>query len=765
MKPAPSVDIKETRYSSIVNEINSSLEALGETTGLSRRSLLKLTGIAGGGFALASCWAPADGGELDSDGESSSQLSMNAFIEISALGKLTIYSHTPEMGQGVKTAIPMIAAEELGANWDDVTVVQAPINERRYGVQTAGGSRSVGREFDHMREMGAAARMMFIEAASELLGVDKSELKTIDSQVVHAPSGRRASFAQLAPNAALQKAPQRKSIVFKAREEYRLIGERVTGVDNVALVTGQPLFGVDQQLPGLLHAVYEKCPAYYGKVASANIEHIKSLPGVVDAFVVDGNGEVNELLSGVAIVANSTWQAFAAQKQLKVEWDESEASTDSWNDFSEQGKALSKKIPQRNITSRGDVEAEYSNPKNTVLESFYTHPYVSHACLEPMNCTAHYTPASNGKKETLEVWVPSQFPARVFGAAEKVLGIPASQTTVHQRRMGGGFGRRGRTDFSMEAATISKRLGAPVKLVWSREDDMQHDFYRAGGFHAMKGAVDENGKLVAMETHLIGPGFRGAATTGTRLSAEEFPALNLPNYRAGMSLIDTKTPCGPWRAPGSNVTAWAIQSFIAEMAHAAGRDHLEFLIEIMGEPRWFDKTNNRSLNTGRAVDVIKLAAEKAGWGKELPQGRALGLAFHFCHAGHIAEVVELSVDSKKKITLHNITVAADIGPVVNRSGAENQVQGSVLDGFSTMYGLEITMENGRVEQSNFHDYIPLRIGSTPTIDVHFIESDYPPTGIGEPALPPIAPAIANAIFAATGERVRSMPIKKQGYTV
>lgn len=764
MSSGQSSKLSESRYSTLLKEVQSSTVKVSEL-GLSRRSLLKLSGIAGGGFALASCWATADGLELEIDGEGSSQLSMNAFIEISALGAITIFSHTPEMGQGVKTAIPMIAAEELGANWDDVTVVQAPVNERRYGLQQAGGSRSCGREYDHMREMGAAARMMFIAAASEVMGLDESELKTAGSQVTHTASGRSVSFAELAANAALQKTPRRKSLVFKAKEDYQLLGKRVTGVDNIALVMGEPLFGVDQKVPGLLHAVYEKCPAYYGKAVSANIEHIKSLPGVVDAFIVNGNGEINGVLSGVAIVAKSTWQAFSAQKQLDVEWDESEASKDSWIDFSEQAKEISQVEPERKIADTGDVAKEFSNAKNKIVESLYEHPYVSHACLEPMNCTAHYTPAGNGKKESLEVWVPSQYPARIYGAAEKILGIPTSRTIIHQTRMGGAFGRRGRVDFSMEAATISKKIGAPVKLTWTREDDMQHDFYRAGGFHAMKGAVDEQGKLVAMKTHIIGPGFRGARMSGIGQSAQEFPALNLPNYESGLTLIDTKTPCGPWRAPGSNVTAWAIQSFIAEMAHAAGRDHLEFLIEIMGEPRWFDKTNERSLNTGRAVGVIKLAAEKAGWGKTLPKGRGLGLAFHFCHAGHVAEIVDLSVDDNKKITIHNVTVAVDIGPVLNRSGAENQVQGSVLDGFSTMYGLEITMEDGRVQQSNFHDYIPLRIQHTPTIDVHFIESDYPPTGIGEPALPPIAPAIANAVFAVSGYRIRSMPIKKEGFTV
>jgi isoquinoline 1-oxidoreductase beta subunit len=294
---------------------------------------------------------------------------------------------------------------------------------------------------------------------------------------------------------------------------------------------------------------------------------------------------------------------------------------------------------------------------------------------------------------------------------------------------------------------------------------MRHDFYRAGGFYSLTGATDESGKLVAMQNHLIGPGHGDTPATGTRQLPTEFPAGCIPHYRGTLSLLDSKTPCGPWRAPGSNVTAWAVQCFIAELAHNAGRDHLDFLVEIMGEPRWLEAGNNYSLNTGRASGVIKLAAEKAGWGKALPPGRGLGLAFHFSHAGHVAEVAEVSVDANKKITVHKVTAAVDIGPVINPSGAIAQVEGSIVDGLSTMLGLEITMENGRIQQSNFHDYRPLRIPHTPIIETHFIESDFAPTGIGEPALPPLAPAIGNAIFAATGERVRTMPISKAGYRV
>lgn len=724
-----------------------------------RRRFLKLTGIAGGGFALATC-LPAQRVRAD-DAASGEQLVLNAFVEVNLDGKVTIYAHTPEMGQGVKTSLPMIIAEEMGADWEDVTVVRAPVNERKYGTQRAGGSTSTPREWNPMRRAGAAARTLFINAAAKQMGVAPAELYTAHSNVVHKGSGESLPFSALVAQAAQEKMPNVASLTFKDRKDYFLLGKYISGVDNPALVTGEPLFGLDVQLPNMLHAVFVKCPAFYGKVVSANLETIKSLPGVVDAFVVKGNDDAEELLDGVAIVAQSTWQALQARNRLKVEWDESNASKDDWNVLQTQATKIAQGDGARQITAVGNVAAEFDNPNNKVVQSFYTHPYVAHACMEPMNCTAHYRAESN----TLEVWSPTQAPGRIPPAAQRVLGIPEDNVTVHQRRMGGAFGRRGRVDFSLEAAAISKRVNAPVKVTWAREDDMTHDLYRGGGFFAFKGAVDRQGKLVAMQTHLIGAGMNGRANTGTSLSAAEFPALCLKNYRSAVTLQETLTPCGAWRAPGSNVTAWGMQSFLAEMAHAAGRDYVEFLLEIMGEPRWFKPGNVRSLNTGRAAGVIKLAAEKAGWGKYLPKGRGMGMAFHFCHAAHVAEVAEISVDADKRITVHNITVAVDIGPIVNRSGATAQVEGAITDGFSTMMGLQVTFKNGRIQENNFHQYPMLRIAKAPTIDVHFIESDYDPTGVGEPALPPIAPAIANAIFAVTGQRVRSMPLSKEGYTV
>jgi isoquinoline 1-oxidoreductase beta subunit len=768
MSLAPSLSIASSApvpldHMEIAEAIEAGLSAVRMQSGsnkldVSRRDFLKLGTLVCGGFVLG---MPL---RADANGVTASEAGqLNHFIHVGIDGRITIFAANPELGQGVKTSIPMIAAEELGARWSDVKVVQSPIDESKYGRHYAGGSTTTPRCFDQMRQVGAAARSMLISAAAQKLNAPANEFTTRDSLVIHTPSNRQLKFADLAALAAKQPAPAVSSLKFKDRKDYTLIGTAVTGVDNRAVVTGQPLFGSDVQVPGMLYAAYQKCPAVFGTVKSANLDAIKKLPGVVDAFVIDGNGKVDQLLSGVAIVGKSTWAVFSAKKQLQVVWDETNASKDSWTDLSKRAQALNGKQGKDVVAKVGDVDAAFANASNKTVSAFYTYPFAYHACMEPMTCTAHVK-ESAGKKH-LEVWAPSQAPERIFTAAESVFGYAKNDVTVHQMRAGGAFGRRGSTEFTCEAIAISQRVKAPVKLTWTREDDLEHDYFRVGGFQSLKGAVDQNGKLAAWDQHVIGMSVQGQPVRGFNFGATEFPLLNLKTARGTRTMFEIKTPCGPWRAPGANTMSWAVQSFIHELAHAAGRDHLEFLLEIMGEPRWFRPGEIRSLNTGRAANVIKLAAEKAGWGKSLPKGRGMGLAFHFSHGAPVAEVAEVSVDANKKITIHKITVATDVGPIINMSGAINQIQGSVIDGLSTMLGLEITMENGRMQQSNFHQYPMLRMKHAPQVEAHFIQSDNPPTGLGEPALPPLAPAIGNAIFAATGHRIRTMPISKEGYSV
>jgi isoquinoline 1-oxidoreductase beta subunit len=740
-----------------VQEMLRAAEAQSTVAQLSRRAFLKIVGIAGGGLALAfyigdraTAFATANSNDPT--------FAPNAFLRISPDGTILIYSKGPEIGQGVKTSFPMIVAEELDADWSKVRVEQAPVNPGVYGRQSAGGSRSIPTAWDQLRRAGATARAMLVAAAAKGWGVSANECTTASSSVVHAASNRRASYGELATKAAALPVPDEKSLKLKERKDYQLLGKRITGVDNVQVVTGQPLFGIDQVIPGMHYAVFEKCPAVGGKVAEANLEAIRKLPGVTNVLVIAGTGKPTEVMPGVAILANSTYAALAARRQLKVTWDESSASKDSWSKAVSEARKIARETGRDSLRDTGNVEKAFRSAKT--VEAFYTYPFVSHAPMEPMNCTASF------KDGAVEIWAPTQTPDSALGLIAGALGIPKEKVTIHQTRVGGGFGRRLMNDYACEAALISRQAGVPVKLQWTREDDMQHDFYRVGGFHSFKGGVDDAGKLVAWSDHFVTFSQDGQKpTSGGDLSPDEFPALLVPNVRLTQTKLPLAIPTGPWRAPRSNSIAFAVQSFLHECSVAAQRDHLEFLLDVMGEPRWLDQGNEYSLNTGRAAAVLKLAAEKAGWGKGLQKGRGLGLAFHFSHAGHFAEVAEVSVDANRRLTVHKVTVAGDIGPVVNLSGAENQVEGSVVDGFSTALGLQLSIENGRIQETNFDRYPILRIGHAPVVDVHFIQSDFSPTGVGEPALPPVAPAICNAIFAATGHRVRTLPLASEGFKV
>jgi isoquinoline 1-oxidoreductase beta subunit len=721
---------------------------------LDRRQFLKLTGAVGGGLMLSLGFSrtPAEAAV------SAVPLEPNAYLKISD-DEILILAPNPEVGQGVKTALPMIVAEELDAAWSDVRVEQSAIDAARYGRQVAGGSRSVPSRWDELRRAGAVARQMLVRAAAQRWNVPAGECTTRDSQVLHAPSSRSLHYFELAHAAAELPVPDPQKVPLKGREDYRLLGRRITGVDNRALVTGQPLFGIDTRLPGMAYAAYQKCPATGGKVVRANLDEIKRLPGVVDAFVLEGTGRAAELMPGVAIVARDTWSAFEAKKRLSVEWDRSGSAKDSWTAMAATAQQLTRGEGADTVVERGDVPRALEEAAATV-ESLYTYHFVSHAQLEPQNCTAW---VRDGK---VDLWAPTQTPGRGIENVARTLGVPASSVTVHQTRCGAGFGRRLVNDFMCEAAAISARASVPVKLTWTREDDMQNDFYRAGGFHALKGAVDNAGRLSAWQDHFVTFTHDGKKPViGGGLRASTFPGELVPNYRITQTMQQWDTPCGAWRAPGSNVFGFVVQSFLHELAVAARRDYLEFLLEVLGEPRWLKPENLWSLNTERAAAVVRRAAEEAGWGRALPRGRGLGLAFYFSHAGHFAEVAEVSVSPDKKLRVHKVTVAGDVGAIVNRSGAENQVEGSVVDGLSTMLGLKVTHLDGEVHEHNFDRYQMLRMPHAPEVAVHFLESDYAPTGIGEPALPPLAPAVCNAIYAATGHRVRTLPISEEGFSV
>ncbi len=721
-----------------------------DTLAVDRRCFLKVSALSGGGLLLGHYSypsGPAAAGDIPS-------FSPNAFIRIAPDGSVTVMAKNPEIGQGVKTSLPMIIAEELEVDWRNVRIEQADSDEAKYGVQAAGGSTAIPRNWDDLRRAGAAGRVMLIAAAARTWGVPETKCHAASGAVHHRATGRTLPYGDLLEKASTLPPPDLASVPLKDLKDYRIIGKSVSGVDNPAIVTGKPLFGIDVKVPGMLHAVFEKCPVFGGKVVSANLDQIRKLPGVRDAFVVEGGSALEGLLPGVAIVADTWWNARTARESLSVTWDEGPTAAQSSEEFARRAAELSGGPAQKRLRDDGDVEAAFSS--GAVVEAAYTYPFISHATLEPQNCTAHF---KGGK---VEIWAPTQLPQPGRKLVASTLGISESDVTIHLTRIGGGFGRRLRNDYMVEAAQISKVTGAPVKLLWTREDDMQHDFYRPAGFHYLKGAVDGAGRIAAWRDHFVSVTAGDGFATAAGISDSEFPARFVPNFRLEASLIPFGIPTGPLRAPGSNALAFVFQSFIDELAHAARRDPVQFRRDLLGEPRLVTNPDGKAgYHAGRMRAVLDLAAQKAGWGRALPRGSGLGVAFHFSHAGYFAEVVEVSVDAAGALKIVKVWVAGDVGrPIINMSGAMHQDPGTVIDGIGEMLRQEITIVSGRTRQGNFNDYELPRITDAPPVEVHFIQSDNPPTGLGEPALPPVIPAVCNAIFAAAGRRVRTLPLSK-----
>ena len=735
---------------------------------MKRRDFLQRSVLGSAGLLLGSYLDTATAAETIAKPSGAAPLGgfkPNAFISISSQGVVTLISKQPEIGQGIKTSLPMVIAEELEVNWKDVRIVQGDLNPA-YGGQSAGGSTSTPNNYNNFLRLGATARTMLVQAAAQTWKVPIGECLAANSAVHHQVSGRRLSYAELAASAATLPLPNPESVKLKDPRDYKLLGTRIGGVDNLAIVTGKPLFGIDVRLPGMLYAVFEKCPAFGGKVLSANLEAIKALPGVRDAFVIAGTSQLTGLMPGVAIVADSTWAAFSARRQLKVTWDEGAVVEQSWDGFAAQALKLSKQPGTVQLRKDGDPLAAFARASKTVQAS-YSYPFISHASIEPQNCTAWFHDGA------LELWAPTQNPAAGQNLVANTLGLPKEKITLHMTRSGGGFGRRLSADYIVEAAAIAQRVAAPVKLTWSREDDLRHDHYRAGGFHFLRGALDGQGKLTAWHNHFVT--FANRITrdgtsilqpgSGASLSGDEFPGRWVANCLLEQTPMECGIPMGPWRAPGSNVFAWVFHSFIDELAHAGGRDPLEFRLELLGQQDLVAGSGERALpyNVGRMRRVLTEVAQKADWGrKKFPRGQGQGIAFHFSHRGYIAEVAEVTVSKAGVLKVNRVVVASDIGSqIVNLSGAENQVQGSVIDALGTLMFAELDIQRGRVVQRNFNDYTLIGMSDAPPrIEVHFVKSNEPVTGMGEPAFPPLAPAVCNAIFAATGKRVRQMPLSR-----
>ena len=699
---------------------------------LSRRSFLQLTVLAGAGLVLG--LRSVD--EAFAAGEAvGGAFAPNPFIQIRPDGVITLFSKNPEIGQGVSTALPMLIAEELEVDIRSVNVEHAPLN-KAMGTQFIGGSQSIGSNHERMRQAGAAAREMLIAAAAATWSVPAAECVAENGKVLHKATKRSATYGELATKAATMPVPGAGSLKLKDPQDFKVIGKWTSGVENPKIVTGQPLYGIDVQLPGMLYAVYTKCPVCGGVPKSANLDAIKKLPGVKDAFIIESReGDGLGLRPGIAIVAENTWAALSARDQLEVQWDEGPAATESWAGHAQTAKKIADKPGAKVIRSDGDADAALQTAAKKI-EAAYSYPFIAHCCMEPLNCTVEI------KDGRMQLWVGTQAPQDAAGTAASRARMKSDDVSVQVMRSGGGFGRRITNNQVAEAAAIAARVNAPVKLFWNRTDDLHGGAYRAGGFHFLKGGIDKDGKIVAWRNHFVTFGHNNTERPGqfADLPGDAFPAKLVPNFRVESTILPTSLSMVSWRAPGIGAYTFAMQSFLDELAHLAGRDPLQFRLDLIGN--------------SRHAAMLETVAEKSNWSEKLPKGRGRGVSF----AAGSAQVAEVTVDKDGTLAVDKVTIVASAGRIINPSGARAQVEGSVMDGLSATWMQMLTLDKGRLVETNYTDYPLLRMNQAPVLDIH-VNTGNGFSGMGEPYLSATSAAITNAIFAACGVRVRDLPIR------
>jgi len=733
-------------------------------SGITRREWLELGVMGGAGLVLGARFAPAVAGPAPQPVPPVSEVTLHPLIKVATDGHVILYAQNPEMGQGVKTSLPMILAEELDVDFREVRVRQA---DWMPGVdlQFSGGSLSIRLNYQAMRQAGATARQMLLQAAARRWRVPVASLTTAGGNVLEIDGGRVAAYGELAGEAARLPVPE--DVPLKDASEFRTIGRDHRNVDAEAIVTGRPLFGQDTVLPGMVYAVIRRCPVSDGEVAGHREAPALSVPGVQAVHVLSNAQHGGRIIrpnnpnfvSGVAVIADSTWAAMRGAAALEVEWRTPDQLEDTGALFERFRAALDGAAAE--VRRDGDPGAILDEDPD-VFEGEYRVPLLAHVPMEPMNCTARIDGGG------VELWAPTQNPGDVAEAVSAALGVGTDRVKVHVVRAGGAFGRRYYSDFAVEAALLSREAGRPVKVVWTREDDVRHDYFRPAGVHRVRASADAGGRIKAWQHRLAGHS-RGAFLQhddppwGSEIDPYTFPAGLVPDLLLEHVYVPSRIPLGQWRAVSASANVFVSGSAVDELAHRAGDDPLAFLLRLLGTRDTVPVTERFSLDTRRLRGVVRAAAEMAGWkpphGWSDARGRhGRGIAAAYDQGAWVAQVAEVTVNGRR-LSVDRIVAAVDCGRVINPRAAESQVQGAIMEGLSAALTGEITLRDGVVEQGNFHDYPFLRMAQAPAIEVHFAGGGEDPRGLGEPPLPVVAPAVCNAIFAATGRRIRSLPLK------
>jgi len=723
---------------------------------LERRNFIKLTATAGGALIAGVYMESFVAGDATAASHTFSPL-----IQIDTDGWVTLIAKNPEIGQGVKTSLPMILAEELGANWEKVRVVQADF-DAKYEEQWAGGSYAIILNWDLMRKAGATVRQVLLNAASVKLGMPVESLRSAGGKVIHDRSGTSLPFEELLEEASKQPLPE--VVEFKQLNSLEIVGKATPQIDLHQMVRGDTRYSIDLSLPGMLYATVLKNPFHGGGTGTWDATEAKAVNGVIDVIELDNRAYGGRLLgpnspnfvNGISVIATSTWAAFKGAENLKVEWDQAASHMENTPGiFSRFHTALGDTTVERRD---GDIEVARKEAL-AQHEAIYEVPFLAHIPMEPMNCTVDF------RKDLCEVWAPTQNPEALQKGLVKLFGLRPEQVSIHIPRIGGGFGRRYYADYAMDAALLSKKLGKPVKLTWTREADIRHDWYRPASVQKLSATMDGHGMVtgwrhcLANASRMTSLGREGRPA-GTEIDEYTFPAGFVPNLQIEYGHVLSDVPLGQWRGVGPSATAFAVHSFLDELAHKNQMDPINFFLKFLGPERMVPVVGDYELDLARLLAVIKKVRENSGWDTPLAEGRGRGFAARKDSGSFVAEVVTVEVDSKGHLKIVQVDAVVDCGLVVNPSGAQAQVEGGILDGLSAaLYG-EITIAGGGTEQSNFHDYRCMRLGEAPDIRVEFIKNNLPPRGLGEPPLPPAAPALANAVFAASGKRIRKLPLLK-----